>query len=168
MAAPTSVDRRLFEARKLDQYAAVVGQLAIPYRIDRGGRAIRSDGSIGAADTATGVISTALDLARFDMMLSQPGLVLSTGALAASQNAGAGLPTGLGWFVQTYNRERVVWQFGLVKDAWSSLILKLPDRNLTLILLANSDGLSAPFSLENGDVTASQYAKLFLKLATGQ
>jgi len=57
----------------------------------------------------------------------------------------------------------VVWHFGVVKDAWSSLIVKVPSRDLTFILLANSDGLSAPFALENGDITTSVFARLFLK-----
>jgi CubicO group peptidase (beta-lactamase class C family) len=167
MTAPTAADRRFFTASKLTQYASVVGDLAIPYRVDASGRATRSDGTVGAATMATGVISSAVDLATFDIVLSQ-GAVLSPGALSAAQNAVAGMPTGLGWFVQNYNGERVVWQFGLVKDAWSSLILKLPNRNITLVMLANSDGLSAPFSLDQGDVTRSLFAKLFLKLATGQ
>ena len=40
----------------------------------------------------------------------------------------------------------------------------MPGRDITLILLANSDGLSAPYTLANGDVTASLFAKLFLRL----
>jgi hypothetical protein len=70
----------------------------------------------------------------------------------------------LGWFVQTYNNERLVWHFGLARDAYSSLILKVPSKDLTFIVLANSDGLSAPYSLENGDVTKSLFAQVFLKL----
>jgi hypothetical protein len=35
---------------------------------------------------------------------------------------------------------------------------------MTVILLANSDGLSAPFQLHLGDVTRSIYANLFLRL----
>ncbi len=35
---------------------------------------------------------------------------------------------------------------------------------VTLILLANSDGLSAAYGLSNGDVTTSLFAKLFLRL----
>ena len=73
-------------------------------------------------------------------------------------------PTGLGWFVQPYNGELVVWHFGLIPNAYSSLILKIPQRKLTLILLANSDGLSAPFQLQQGDVTRSLFATLFLRL----
>ena len=66
--------------------------------------------------------------------------------------------------MQAYNGEPIVWQFGLVKDAYSSLILKVPNRGFTLILLANSDGLSAPYALDRGDVRASLFAQLFLRL----
>ena len=38
---------------------------------------------------------------------------------------------------------------------------------LTLILLANSDGLSAPFPLQEGDVNASLFARAFLRLFVG-
>jgi hypothetical protein len=77
---------------------------------------------------------------------------------------GAVRPTGLGWFVQPYNGERLVWHFGYEPDAYSSLILKIPSKRLTLILLANSDGLSAPFDLSRGDVTSSLFALTFLRL----
>ena len=47
------------------------------------------------------------------------------------------------------------------------MIVKVPSRGLTLILLANSDGLSEPFALPNGDVNASVFAKAFLRLFVG-
>jgi hypothetical protein len=77
------------------------------------------------------------------------------------------MPTGLGWFVQNYNGQTIYWQFGSTPGAYSSLIVKIPSRDLTLILLANSDGLSEPFSLQNGDVNASVFAKAFLRLFIG-
>ena len=77
------------------------------------------------------------------------------------------MPTGLGWFVQNYNGQPVYWQFGLSQGAYSSLILKVPGKHLTLILLANSDGLSAPFALQEGDVNASLFARAFLRLFVG-
>ena len=94
---------------------------------------------------------------------------------AAPGNAGAGLapapgaggqplPHGLGWFVQQYNGERVVWQFGVSPDASSSLVITLPARRLTLIMFANSDGLAKLFPLTAGDVTVSPFAKVFLRL----
>ena len=74
------------------------------------------------------------------------------------------LPTGLGWFVQNYHGEPIVWQFGLIRGGYSSLIVKAPNLGLTFIALANSDGLSAPYQLEAGDVTSSIFATLFLRL----
>ncbi len=44
--------------------------------------------------------------------------------------------------------------------------MKLPSRHLTFILFANSDGLSAPFQLDAGDVTRSLFATLFLRIYT--
>ena len=69
--------------------------------------------------------------------------------------------------MQTYNGETIYWQFGSTVGAYSSLYLKVPSRHVTLILLANSDGLSEPFSLQNGDVTSSLFARTFLKLFVG-
>ena len=74
------------------------------------------------------------------------------------------MPTGLGWFVQKYNGQTIVWQFGQTTNAYSSLMLKIPAKRLTLILLANSDGLSSYFDLASGDVTKSLFAVLFLRL----
>jgi hypothetical protein len=79
-----------------------------------------------------------------------------------------GLPTpmGLGWFVQTHRNQQIVWHFGHVPNAYSSLVIKIPHRRLTLILLANSDGLVAPYQLPLGDVTKSIFGNLFLRLFT--
>jgi hypothetical protein len=57
-----------------------------------------------------------------------------------------------------------VWQFGRASDAYSSLILKIPDRRLTLILLANSDSLTNAVNPQAPDVTQSLFARTFLRL----
>jgi hypothetical protein len=73
-------------------------------------------------------------------------------------------PHGLGWFVQTYEGRLVVWQFGVVADMYSSLIVTLPQQRVTMILLANSSGLVSSLPLANGDVSVSPFARLFLRL----
>ena len=55
-----------------------------------------------------------------------------------------GFPYGLGWFTQTVAGERVVWHTSWWPDAFSGLLVKVPARNLTLVLLANSDLLVSP------------------------
>lgn len=168
LADPTIAARFGFESGDATRYAGIVGRMAAPYRVDRSGRATRSDYSVRGLDAATGLISSARDLARYDIALDDRALLNANTLAMFWQNARASssavLPTGLGWFVQTYNGERLVWHFNFVRDAYSSLWLKVPGRNLTLILLANSDGLSASFSLTDGDVTASLFARTFLQL----
>jgi CubicO group peptidase (beta-lactamase class C family) len=158
--------RELFAATSMERYASAVSRLAVPYKVDKRGRASRSEfPATTGINASSGLIASVRDLARYDAGLAT---LLSEETLAASWTNAHGpetaLPTGLGWFVQSYNGERLVWHFGLTADAYSSLILKVPARRLTLILLANSDGLSAPFSLDKGDVTSSPFAKAFLRL----
>jgi CubicO group peptidase (beta-lactamase class C family) len=172
LAAPNAADRRLFSADNLNRYASVLGTVAVSYRVDSRGRATRVESDGRPLDAATGAVTSVADLARFDGALSNFALLDRATLRAAWSRAasnGAVLPTGLGWYVQSYRNgsntdEPLVWQFGMIKDAASSLIIKLPNRDVTLILLANSDGLSAPFALENGDVTTSLFAKTFLRL----
>jgi CubicO group peptidase (beta-lactamase class C family) len=118
-------------------------------------------------NAGTGVVSTVRDLARFDAALSAGALLTPLTLSRAWENAGS-QPTGLGWFVQRYNGERVVWHFGLARDGYSGLFVKIPSRGLTLILLANSDGLAGPpYNLSEGSVTSNLFANLFLRLFVG-
>jgi CubicO group peptidase (beta-lactamase class C family) len=171
LADPTSPARALFDDRRLAQYAAVLDRVAAPYRIDARGKPVRTTVAPTGIDAATGLVSTVRDLARLDAALDDRVLLeadsLATMWTNVRTEDGAILPTGLGWFVQSYNGVRVVWHFGLRRDAWSALLVKIPERDLTLILLANSDRLNATFDLAQGDVTRSLFARLFLRLFVG-
>jgi CubicO group peptidase (beta-lactamase class C family) len=164
MEQPPAADASFFGADEVSRYRSVLQRLAVPYRVDIRRRATRSDYPSRGISASGGLIASALDLASFDAALDDDGVLLNAAARAASQQrGGTNIPTGLGWFVQTYNNQRVVWHFGNMPNAFSSLMVKVPERDLTLILLANSDGLTAPFALDQGDVTASLFARLFLR-----
>jgi len=150
------------------RYTAVFDRLATPYAVDPQGRATPSRYGATRLTAGGGVISTARDLARFDLALKK-GVLLRDTSLAQAwtpplDRNGQRLPHGLGWFVQSYNGEPIVWQFGVSDNASSSLIVLVPRRALTLILLANSDALTRPFPLAAGDLTVSPYGKLFLAI----
>ena len=167
LAAAGTSGRELFDAQRLDRYASVIERIALPYRVDRNLRATRSDFRPKGLNAAEGLVSTARDLARFDSALDAAVLLRAETLRVAWSPAnftGSPLPTGLGWFVQSYQGERIIWHFSYVPDAYSALIMKLPERRLTLIMLANSDGLSTGAHLEQGDVTASPFVKIFLRL----
>jgi CubicO group peptidase (beta-lactamase class C family) len=159
--------RDLFSAAELERFAAIVERSAVPYRVDRPGRAVRSDYTPRALNAEHGLVSTVRDLARYESALDQ-GLLLAPENLAIAWTpanfTGVPLPTGLGWFVQDYNGEPLIWQFSEAPGAYSGVILKAPARQLTLIMLANSDQLTAHVGLTRGDVSASPFVRIFLRL----
>jgi len=161
----TADDRVQFDTTELDRFTGVLRRLALPYRVSGSSTTVNTDVN-KSVDAATGAISTVLDLAKFDSAIDG-AVLLHRESMTTMWSNQSGMPTGLGWFVQNYNGLKVVWQFGNTPGAYSSLILKVPDRHLTLILLANSDGLSAPFQLQDGDVTSSLFARTFLRLFIG-
>lgn len=158
-------DRGEFTSGQLERFAGVLRRMALPYRVS-GGTASVNTAVAKSVDAATGAISTVRDLARFDSAL-EGAVLLHRETMAAMWSKPSGMPTGLGWFVQNYNGQTVYWQFGYTPGAYSSLIVKVPSQRLTLILLANSDGLSARFNLDQGDVNSSLFARTFLRLFVG-
>lgn len=162
----------LFETQEIQGYRSVLQRIAVPYKVTGRARADRTEIPLVPMSAAGGLVSTVRDLAKLDkeLDLDRATLLLpdtlSAAWTPAPDRAGQATPMGLGWFVQYYRGEQVVWHFGAVPNAYSSLILKLPAKNITFILLANSDGLSNPFQLPAGDVTRSLFATLFLKLTT--
>jgi CubicO group peptidase (beta-lactamase class C family) len=165
LSTPTPEFQQLFDEATLTGYAALLQRMALPYKLDRNRRPVRSQFPFAGIDGSLGAIASVLDLAEFDKGLPlhlRPETMAT--AFTNTANNGVASPFGLGWFVQTYQGEKLVWHFGYTPDTSSSLMLKVPGRRLTLILLANSDGLSAPYSFTDGDVTSSHFARTFLRL----
>ena len=108
------------------------------------------------------------DFWRFELALRDGAIVrrdtLADAWRAPTDREGRPLPHGLGWFVQSFNGKPIVWQFGIGENASSSMVLTVPSKGMTLVLMANSDGLVKPFALSAGDVTVSPFARVFLGL----
>lgn len=159
----------LYGAATMTRYTRTLERMAVPYKVDKRGRATRTEMPADGINAASGLVTTVRDLARFDAALDAD-LLLRRETLEAAwsptQLSGDRpvAPTGLGWFVQTYRGTQIVWQFGLVPNGYSALFVKVPARRATLILLANGDGLAVPFQLEAGDVTRSLFASIFLRM----
>jgi CubicO group peptidase (beta-lactamase class C family) len=175
--------RALFSPSAVAKYQHVLEDLATPYKLDAKGRSFKSEYPSYGMDAATGLVSTADDLANFVIELEQSrfnGRPLSFSTLkqmwgntsftfpTSTGPATIVMPTGLGWFVTTESGQQLVWTFGHIPDAGSALIVKMvsddPKKKLTLILLANSPGLVQGYDLENAHVTSSPFVKVFLRL----
>jgi CubicO group peptidase (beta-lactamase class C family) len=140
-------------------------EIAQPYSVTSEGRITKLAYSPAPVEAASGIVSSAIDLAKFDAALDantllKPALKWDMWAPAISQLGPT--PYGLGWFVETWRAQDLVWHYGQL-PGYSALFLKIPRKRLTLILLANSSTLSSPFPLQFGQVLFSPFASAFLR-----
>jgi CubicO group peptidase (beta-lactamase class C family) len=116
--------------------------------------------------TAAGLTASARDYAAFSMAMDRDAFLSpATKALAWTPVVGPSgetFPYGLGWFTTDYKGIRVIWHYGYW-TASSALVIKVPSQGLTFVLLANTDGLSAPYPLASGRLDASPWAREFLE-----
>ena len=139
--------------------------LAQPYALDREFK-ITKIKYPESFSTAAGLISTVLDMAKYDIAIDQNKfLTKETQQLAftpAVSTRGESLPYGLGWFTQNYKGTKLLWHYGYWTGN-SSFILKVPEQNITFIIMANSDNLSRPTDLGAGNALSSAVSIAFLK-----
>lgn len=117
--------------------------------------------------TAAGLVSNVIDLCKFSIALDDNILISDKSKkimfTPTISNNGEELPYGLGWFIDNNDGLKIVWHYGKW-DAISSLIVKIPERGISFVILANSDRLS---SASGGigfteDVNCSVVAQEFL------
>ncbi len=111
---------------------------------------------------SAGLMMTARELLLFDEALNRNRLLSKKSKKKMFRPFYQNSPYGLGIFTQTFSGKKLVWGYGQY-DCFSSLYLKVPDQDLTLILLANNNLMSDPARLIYGDITYSLFALSFLK-----
>ncbi len=134
--------------------------------LERAGMPVHPSPTLG---THTGLVSTAEEMGAYLMALDRGRLLAAASLerLASPSRAAAGdpLPVSLGWFTQSVQGHRVVWSFGQDDpDHSGALLLRVPDRGLSLFILANDNVVSDAFRLLMGDVSKSPFAMSFLRL----
>jgi CubicO group peptidase (beta-lactamase class C family) len=157
--------RALITEKHQQRFDAVVKILAQPYALDRENKFTKISYPQGFS-TSAGLISTVLDMAKYDIAIDQNKfLTKETQQLAFTPTVstkGESLPYGLGWFTQNYKGTKMLWHYGYWTGN-SSFILKVPEQNTTFIIMANSDNLSRPTDLGSGNALSSPVGMAFLK-----
>ncbi len=135
---------------------------------DAARRELLGDGflHLNGVSSSDGIVTTVLDLAKFDVALDEGRLISAESRermfTPAVSNAGKTLPYGLGWFVEELAGRKVLWHYGWLPPSVSALYVKVPSAELTFLLLANNDRLSAGFAWTAEGVRASPFARAFL------
>ena len=164
-AHQSALGRAIITEKHQQRFDTVVKTLAQPYALDREFKITKISYPQGFS-TAAGLISTVLDMAKYDIAIDQNKfLTKETQQLAFTPTVstkGEPLPYGLGWFTQNYKGTKLIWHYGYWTGN-SSFILKVAEQNITFIIMANSDNLSRPTDLGSGDALSSPVGMAFLK-----
>ena len=164
-AHQSPVGRALITEKQQQRFETIVKTLAQPYALDREFKPTKISYPQGFS-TSAGLISTVLDMAKYDIAIDQGKFLTKESQQLAFTPAvstnGESLPYGLGWFTQNYKGMKMFWHYGYWTGN-SSFILKVPEQNTTFIIMANSDNLSRPTDLGAGDALSSPVGMAFLK-----
>jgi CubicO group peptidase (beta-lactamase class C family) len=133
--------------------------IAKPYVFDNGVEAGFIDFGFSAS---AGIVSDLQDLRKLSEALDINAVITQESKEKMFTGINPALPYGYGIFKQTILGIDVVWAYGQY-DCYSSLFLKVPEKDLTLILLANNSLMSDPARLIYGDISDSRFALSFLK-----
>jgi CubicO group peptidase (beta-lactamase class C family) len=97
---------------------------------------------------AAGIMSCVSDLAVYSNAIDEKKFLSAATwekVFTAYVNPkGKTLQYGLGWFVKYYKGVKVIWHTGWW-TGYSALFVKIPEKDLAFIVLANSQDLSRPF-----------------------
>ncbi|MFC1725480.1 serine hydrolase domain-containing protein [candidate division KSB1 bacterium] len=138
-------------------------KIAKPYWLD-GKSPIIYDMYFG---TSAGIFSSVMDLAKFSIAVDNRMLISEESweeiLTQITLNNGERFPYGYAWFIQNYNGVQIIWHGG----AWngtSGFLVKIPERELTFIIIGNTQLLqwSHPQIRNDGDVTRSVIVTEFL------
>lgn len=156
-----SASSQLDESKKI-----VLDKIALPYKVNNKGNFERVEFPDPDLNAGAGLVFSAYDLLLFDKAFNNNKIIskaskekmLKPFELVDKSTS----PYGYGWFIQKYKDYTLVWHYGLQPNAYSGLYLKVIEKNLTLVLLANGQNLSEPFDLGKGNVLNSKFAVAFL------
>ena len=146
-------------------YENATSHLAKPYDLDSAGNIVEIQylneyGAFGGLTTTAKDLlkySTAIDRNQFVSKKTQQQIFTPN-----KTTMGAITPYGLGWFCSSYRGLNFYWHYGQTPGE-SAIFLKVPARNLTLAVTANTDKLSQPFPLGDGDPFMSPIIELFYR-----
>lgn len=119
-------------------------------------------------NASSGVIASVNGLAAYSIALDQ-GRILPPALLRAMwtppvEADGKPASYAYGWWTQQWRGQKLVWHGGWWPDAYAGLLLKVPEKRLTLVLLGNTDGLHWGNRLQVAEVEKNPLALKFLEL----
>jgi hypothetical protein len=155
----------------LERYRSNLSKVAKPYRLYGDSEIVRVFDPPKDFGAAAGLLSTASDMAKFDVAIDRHLFIKKSTQDKAwtpfVSNAGDRLPYGFGWFVEDYRDVKLIWHYGHWGTGFSGLHLKVPARNVSLVMLANTEALADHQFLKGEDwwvIPRNVFACSFLRV----
>ncbi|QFI63538.1 class A beta-lactamase-related serine hydrolase [Qipengyuania flava] len=113
---------------------------------------------------AAGIIASPRQIAAFDIAFDAGALVppVMIRELVEAEISPLG-DYRRGWWLEDWQGQRLMWHSGWNEKKGSALYLKVPDKHLTLIVLANTEAIWWGNSLVKAEVAESPIARRFLE-----
>jgi len=168
MSASAPDPRLAEDAASRDRYTTVMARQSQPYTLYGDGEIVRVTYPVEFFGAAAGLLSTVIDMAKFDAALDRHVLLRKDTQDRAwtptSSNSGQRLPYGLGWHVEDYQGVRMIWHGGNWGTGFSAIYVKVPEKNLSLVMLSNSEALNGHLYKAGGeDIVNDAFACAFLR-----
>jgi len=168
IAAPLNLSSTL-SGYPVDKADPRIPRIVTSYLLDKAHTKAAVDAGAPGATThfpATGLLTTVDDLGKYMIALDENALLTPESYLHMTQpfvlNDGRHSPYGLGWSTQVIGGQSVHWHYGY-GDSFSALLIRVPEKKASFILLANTGAASAPSFLGYGNVLTSPFAVDFFK-----
>ena len=113
---------------------------------------------------AAGIIASPRQIAAFDIAFDAGALIppVMIRELVEAEISPLG-DYRRGWWLEDWQGQRLMWHSGWNEKKGSALYLKVPDKHLTLIVLANTEAIWWGNSLVKAEVAESSIARRFLE-----
>src|SRR5262245_25906798 len=158
----------LLGKENLDRYARNLSRLSQPYTLYGDSEVVHVPYPPKDIGAAAGLLSTVLDMASYDAAIDRHVFLKKETQekawTAFVSNGGQSLPYGFGWFVTDYQGLRLIWHYGHWGTGFSAIYLKVPEKNVSLVLLSNSEALADHQFQVGEDITGNTFACVFLRL----
>ena len=150
------------------RFEALRPYVVTPYAHEEGRGFVPSSQPLGfdTSYPATGMLSSVHDLIRYSHALTSEELISRDGYADLTtpfyEDQDGPSVYGQGWFTSSFEGVKLHWAFGY-GDVDAALLLRVPDRDLTLVMLSNSAMPSATTLLGYGNPMISPLAASFVK-----
>ena len=145
---------------------AALRYLAMPFHVEDG-RIVKQAYPDDDFRASAGIIANPRALAAFDIAYDK-GLIVPLehrAQLAERQVIGPLGDYRYGWWLEDHNGTRLMWHSGKDERKYSAVYLKVPEQDLTLIVLANSEAIwNEGSSVVEARVSQSPVAREFLEI----